>query len=347
MKKNKMMRTASGLMIATLLTTGVISGTFAKYTTSDSAGDTARVAKWGVNLAVSGSLYGQNYTDADNENIATTTAEGATVASKNTVAAANGLVAPGTNSDDNNGGLRVSLSGTPEVSTKVYGTVKVQNIYLDEGQYGVMVEVKGITTENFKERTYYKESDGTYKFAENASEAKYKLEDTVKTTETYYPVKYTNKTTTTATTSDDSLKNIAKKYAEALAEDSNKIVEDTKDGYTIYTVAEVNATEYIPGDDLSNKFSNTLNDQIKWTWDYDITDTDSEANKKDTILGNMMAKEIDAENASDVVYKAQDSDTTYTAIKVDATTGLVTAGDLTVASLHTGFNIEITATQVD
>ena len=50
MKKNKRMRTASGLMIAALLTTSMISGTFAKYTTADAAQDSARAAKWGVNL---------------------------------------------------------------------------------------------------------------------------------------------------------------------------------------------------------------------------------------------------------------------------------------------------------
>lgn len=47
MRKNKMMRTASGLLVATLLTTSVISGTFAKYTTSAEGSDTARVATWG------------------------------------------------------------------------------------------------------------------------------------------------------------------------------------------------------------------------------------------------------------------------------------------------------------
>ena len=59
------MRTASGLMIAALLTTSMISGTFAKYTTADAAQDSARAAKWGVNLGISGSLYG----DAETETI--------------------------------------------------------------------------------------------------------------------------------------------------------------------------------------------------------------------------------------------------------------------------------------
>ena len=47
MKKNKMMRLASCLLVAILLTTSVISGTFAKYTTSANSSDSARVAKWG------------------------------------------------------------------------------------------------------------------------------------------------------------------------------------------------------------------------------------------------------------------------------------------------------------
>ena len=47
MKKNKMMRAASALMVATLLTTSVISGTFAKYVTKGSGSDWARVAVWG------------------------------------------------------------------------------------------------------------------------------------------------------------------------------------------------------------------------------------------------------------------------------------------------------------
>ena len=43
MKKNKMMRLASFLLIAVLLTTSVISGTFAKYVTTDAQWDSARV----------------------------------------------------------------------------------------------------------------------------------------------------------------------------------------------------------------------------------------------------------------------------------------------------------------
>lgn len=47
MKKNKIMRLASALLVLTLMTTCAISSTFAKYTTSQSGSDSARVAKWG------------------------------------------------------------------------------------------------------------------------------------------------------------------------------------------------------------------------------------------------------------------------------------------------------------
>ena len=51
MKKNNMMRLASILLVLVLLTTSVISGTFAKYTTeANSTTDTAKVAKWNVLL---------------------------------------------------------------------------------------------------------------------------------------------------------------------------------------------------------------------------------------------------------------------------------------------------------
>lgn len=51
MKKNKIMRFASALLVLAMLTTCVISGTFAKYTTKVEGTDTARVAKWGFKAA--------------------------------------------------------------------------------------------------------------------------------------------------------------------------------------------------------------------------------------------------------------------------------------------------------
>lgn len=50
MKKNKLMRLASVLLVAVLLTTSVISGTFAKYVSTSNGSDSARVAKWDIKL---------------------------------------------------------------------------------------------------------------------------------------------------------------------------------------------------------------------------------------------------------------------------------------------------------
>jgi hypothetical protein len=51
MKKNKMMRFASVLLVAVLLSTCAISGTFAKYTSTVSGTATATVANWDVKVA--------------------------------------------------------------------------------------------------------------------------------------------------------------------------------------------------------------------------------------------------------------------------------------------------------
>ena len=51
MKKNRMLRIASVLLVAVLLSTCAISGTFAKYTSTFNGSATATVAKWDVTVA--------------------------------------------------------------------------------------------------------------------------------------------------------------------------------------------------------------------------------------------------------------------------------------------------------
>lgn len=51
MKKNKMMRIASVLLVAVLLSTCAISGTFAKFVSSQEATDKAKVATWDIDFA--------------------------------------------------------------------------------------------------------------------------------------------------------------------------------------------------------------------------------------------------------------------------------------------------------
>lgn len=102
MKKIKTMRIASILLIAVLMTTCAISGTFAKYVTSAGATDTARVAKWGVEITVAGDAFATKYNDAAD-------------ASGTQVVSSVDVVAPGTN-----GTLAtLNITGTPEVMVNI------------------------------------------------------------------------------------------------------------------------------------------------------------------------------------------------------------------------------------
>ena len=117
MKKNKMMRIASVLLVAVLLSTCVISGTFAKYVTSASGSDSARVAKFGVVVAVNvdGAFASEYAATAD---VATGTAIAKTVISSTKDENENltNVLAPGTA-----GWLleSVTISGEPEVAVNV------------------------------------------------------------------------------------------------------------------------------------------------------------------------------------------------------------------------------------
>ena len=106
MKKNKILRLASVMLMLCLITTCAISGTFAKYTTSGTASDTARVAKWGVDFEVTNKGLALTYNAATNS-------YGITLSVKSSDT--DKLVAPGT------AGVvyEFASSGTPEVSYKV------------------------------------------------------------------------------------------------------------------------------------------------------------------------------------------------------------------------------------
>lgn len=113
MKKNMMMRLASVLLIAVLMSTCAISGTFAKYVTSDTDSDTARVAKWGVNVDVV--IDGAFKTEYDIKT-ATNDLNGTAIA-KSVVSSNNdNLLAPGTE-----GTLlaKASITGAPEVAVNI------------------------------------------------------------------------------------------------------------------------------------------------------------------------------------------------------------------------------------
>ena len=107
MKKNRMMRLASVLLVLTLLTTSVISGTFAKYTSTVTGSATATVAKWSF--------------EVNDTEIATTTPATVTFNLFDTSTnfdeagndVVNGKIAPGTK-----GSFNFKVENTSEVSAK-------------------------------------------------------------------------------------------------------------------------------------------------------------------------------------------------------------------------------------
>ena len=123
MKKNLMMRAASALLVMVLLTTCIISGTFAKYTTGATGSDSARVAKVGVEITANGSMFSKNYNDVNDA----TNSNGIAIGAKGSVDSSNAdkVLAPGTKGTM----ASMTLTGTPEVKVQVTyaGTVTLSN----------------------------------------------------------------------------------------------------------------------------------------------------------------------------------------------------------------------------
>jgi len=117
MKKNKFMRLASVMLMLCLITTCAISGTFAKYTTSASATDQARVAKWGVTVTMMAGetifddMYGAGDVGVDSD---------PNVAGIN-VSTPVDVVAPGTKGTLST----IAVDGTPEVTVDVTTRIKL------------------------------------------------------------------------------------------------------------------------------------------------------------------------------------------------------------------------------
>lgn len=125
MKKNKFLKIACAMFALCLITTCVIGTTLAKYTTGGATQDSARIAKWGVTLAIEGDdMFNNEYTGT-NGNV--------TVKSSDTLK----LVAPGTS-----GSATFSISGTPEVAVQIDIVFNGVDIVLPAGTYA------DYTTEN-------------------------------------------------------------------------------------------------------------------------------------------------------------------------------------------------------
>lgn len=108
-RKNHTLKLAGILLALVLVTSCFVGGTFAKYVTSGTGNDTARVAKFGVKVTAEGSTFATSY-DKDN---AAQTVVSSTLDKK--------VVAPGTSGEM----AAINITGKPEVSVKVSYEAKV------------------------------------------------------------------------------------------------------------------------------------------------------------------------------------------------------------------------------
>ena len=125
MKKNNMLRIASVLLVAVLLSTCAISGAFAKYTTSGEATDSARVAAFGIQIAANASeAFANSYNDkADDGKIipavpAVADGKGFSVVGKSDAV----VVAPGTEGKF----AAFDITGEAEVAVELTTTVALE-----------------------------------------------------------------------------------------------------------------------------------------------------------------------------------------------------------------------------
>lgn len=312
MKKNNMpLRAAGILLLATMLTTCMTAGTFAKYTTSGEAEDSARVAKFGVTIQADGTLFGEEYAKKDDGNGIIAYSADANTGTVQVAATGENVVAPGTKNET---GLGFNIAGTPEVDVEVATSVDAKNIFLTAGTYGVMVKAE-VDNTNFATygdiylfdtaaATYTKVDTATTAFDDTAEY--YALEKAQTVAADYYPVVYTltgDKTFNTGTTATDSLAKI----------------EELLEGTGATTTYEANT-------DLAAEFGSSV---ITWEWAFDDDTTAGLNDVEDTLLGDIAAGDIN-------IVKLTDNADVYAA-PVDGED----------YNLKTEFNMTLSVTQVD
>lgn len=309
MKKNRTLKLASGLLILCLITTCAISTTLAKYTTGGSAADTARVAKWGVEVSASGTMFGTAYQDT----IVKDGDANATVQSNFNSSFVPNVVAPGTKNET---GIQIKIFGQPEVEFNLSAEVTqaAQDIYLNAGTYGAMVVAYGVNeATDFGARDLYTFAADKYTKAieYEAGKTYYELKDVVTLANTYYPIS----------------------WRAGVSVDGSYFEQSpafpTLEAALTNLVAGINDYDGIVGP--TGSFNpNTKVDlvyNLTWAWNFSVNDA------ADTILGNLMAKEQGTISAT--TFMVEKSGAEYVAIQS------------TSYNLIVGGGFRVTATQVD
>jgi len=288
MKKNKMMRIASVLLVAVLISTCAISGTFAKYVTKVSGEDKARVAKWGIVLTMTGDeLFAKEY-EADDETFTgseNSEHPGMSVVSSNEEK----LVAPGTKSKKD--AFVATVKGTPEVATRY--TLKISKGWTD-------VVLPAGTYTDYTQLVPTTDADGKTTYGYTKS---FELE------KDYAPVKWDIKVSKGSTSM--SLTQAAQAYpalAAAMggtalgfsATDAKTIVSTYKtqlEALILTMVSGASNAVFTVNDDGSIELSMDFDAgkemdfsfELAWAWDFDDNGAGTN-DKADTYLGNLAAE---------------------------------------------------------
>ena len=217
-------RLAMVLLMLCLISTCCVSATFAKYVTSGTATDSARVAKWGVEISLNGTLFGTEYGSVSNPS-------DITVSSSNE----KNVLAPGTKCDK---GITINIKGSPEVAFKVEFSVEsMSDVYLVKGIYGVMVEVADVNSSSDLSSLYVLDN-GSYVAASSYAEGVkyYRLADKVSVeANKVYPVNWCLKNVRNVTVEEGSLEKVVAAMGTVL---NNSYQPNVNIDYTCYLVWE-------------------------------------------------------------------------------------------------------------
>ena len=124
-KKNWTLRAAVLMLALVLITSCFVGGTFAKYVTSGSGTDSARVAKFGVTVTANGDVFAKEY-DTNDQTVVGTIAK--------SVISTDKVVAPGTES--NGDFVAATVAGTPEVAVRVSYKLDAATLQLENWKDG-------------------------------------------------------------------------------------------------------------------------------------------------------------------------------------------------------------------
>ena len=147
MKKMNLTKLMAVLVVLCLITSTFVGSTLAKYTTSKSATDSARVAKFGVEIEATGVMFNDSYKDGATTYSANEEGNAITVQADNP---GTKIVAPGTNGQL----AAIAVTGKPEVDVAVtYEADLALTDWEVEGAYYCPIEIT-VGTETFKGTTY-------------------------------------------------------------------------------------------------------------------------------------------------------------------------------------------------